>query len=42
MGKITNPLIKKNGETIKPMSMKEILGEKKDIFNKLYGEKNDK
>jgi len=42
MGEITNPLKRKTGESIKPMSLKEILGEKKDMMSKLSREKEEK
>ncbi len=37
-----NPLKRKSGEPIKPMSLKEILGEKKDMMSKLGGKKEEK
>ena len=42
MGKMINPLKRKAGEPIKPMSLKEILGEKKDMMSELGGEKEEK
>ena len=39
MGEMINPLKRKAGEPIKPMSLKEILGEKKDMMSELGGEK---
>ena len=42
MGEMINPLKRKSGEPIKPMSLKEILGGKKDLADKLEGEKEEK
>jgi len=42
MGEIINPLKKKSGEPSKPMSLKDILGEKKDMMSKIDGEKEKK
>ena len=42
MGEFINPLKKQNGEPNKPMPIKEILGEKKDMMSKLTEEKEKK
>lgn len=41
MGEIINPLKRKSGEPIKPVSLKEVLGKKEDMMNKLFGEKRN-
>jgi len=42
MGEMINPLKRKSGEPIKPMSLKDILGEKKDMMDKLAGKEERK
>lgn len=41
MEEMINPTKKKSGESIKPMSLNEILGKKKDMMSKLTGEKKN-